>query len=111
LLSLIEANRDVLLDHLVGASDERSRDSDPHGSSRLEVDSQLELGGLQNRSVCGLLAFEHPSCVAADIPPLCGVIGGESDKPARLHRDITDEDGGHPMTHRDSGQNIVAKTK
>jgi len=45
------------LDHVVGAQQERSREGQAEGLRGLEVDDQLELGGLLDRQIGGLAPF------------------------------------------------------
>ena len=54
-----------LLDHLVGATGQRKRDSDAKRLGGLEVDDQLNFGDLLHRQVGGLLALENPTSVDA----------------------------------------------
>src|SRR5215467_5303671 len=49
-----------LLDHLVRPCQERRRDREAKRLRRLEVDHQLELGGLLDGEVCRLRASEDP---------------------------------------------------
>jgi hypothetical protein len=48
----------TLLDHLVRAQQNILRDRDSERLRRLEVDRQLELGGLLDRQIAGLRAFK-----------------------------------------------------
>ena len=50
-------------DHLVGAGEQRRRHGKPERPGGLEVNDQLELGGLHDRQVSGLLALENASRV------------------------------------------------
>jgi hypothetical protein len=52
-----------LFDHLVGARGEPGRRVKPERLGGLKVDHELELGGLIDRQVSGLLALEDPSDV------------------------------------------------
>src|ERR1700722_6523639 len=52
-----------LFDDLVGAHQERGRNGDPEGFRDLEVDGQLDLGGLLHRQVSWLLAVEDSTDV------------------------------------------------
>ena len=50
--------RPRLLDHLVGPPQHRLRDRQPQRLGGLEIDDQLELGGLLDGQVAGLGALE-----------------------------------------------------
>ena len=47
-----------LFDHLVGASKQRLRHSEPEGLRSFEVDDQFVLGGRLHREIARFLAFE-----------------------------------------------------
>src|SRR5437764_11539271 len=49
---------DALLDDLVGPLEQRLRDGEPERFGGLEVDDQLELGGLLDGKIAGLRALE-----------------------------------------------------
>jgi hypothetical protein len=50
-------------DHPVGAGEQRWRDGEAERFGGFEIDDQLNLGGLLDRQVGGLLAFENAACV------------------------------------------------
>jgi hypothetical protein len=58
-----------LLDNLVGAGEKRWWDVDAELFRRLEIDYQLELGGLHNRKLGGLFALKDASDIDARLPP------------------------------------------
>ena len=53
-----------LLDHLVGAADQRQRNGEAERLGSLQVDDQLDFGGLLDRQIGRLLAFENLTGVA-----------------------------------------------
>ena len=55
-----------LLNHLVGASEQRGRHGEAKRFTGLEIDRQLELGRFLHRQVSWLLALEDPVDVAGD---------------------------------------------
>src|SRR5437660_5095161 len=58
-----------LLDHLVGAGEQRGRHREAEVVGRLHVDRQLERGRLHNRQLGCLLAVEYLSRIDADLLP------------------------------------------
>ena len=54
----------ALLDHLVGAADQRQRNGEAERLGSLQVDDQLDFGGLLDRQIGRLLAFENLAGVA-----------------------------------------------
>src|SRR5262249_14134419 len=56
-----------LFDHLDRAGQERRRDFEGVPLGRLEIDDQLELGGLHDWQVGGVLALENPRSIDADL--------------------------------------------
>src|SRR5215831_9066142 len=69
-----EQNPD-LLDDLIGGREDRLRDREPERLGRLEVDDELELGGLLDWQVGGLSALED----------LVHVAGGATEDVSRVH--------------------------
>src|SRR5258708_6305910 len=93
-----------LFDQLVRAGEQRIRDRDPQGLGRLQVDDQYRLRRLLHRKIRRLLAFENTACVAAQKPLVFVLIRAETDESARLHSPLNVEEGGQPVTRRDSHQ-------
>src|SRR5260221_12467096 len=65
----------ALLDHLIGGHEQRRRHGEAKGPGRLEIDKQLELGGVLHRQVAGLVALEDASDVLADLAVKTGNAG------------------------------------
>src|SRR5215470_16871618 len=55
-----------LFDDFVGGGEQRRRHGQAERLGRLDVDNQLELGGLLHRQVGGFLAFKNATGVAAE---------------------------------------------
>src|SRR5258708_3151300 len=59
------SNEYRLFDHLVGAHQQGGRNGDSEGLRDLEVDGQLDLGGLLDGQVSRLFSFENPTNVGS----------------------------------------------
>jgi hypothetical protein len=59
-------------DHLVGAADQRQRNGKAEGLGSLQVDDQLDFGGLLYRQIGRLLALEDAVDVAGRVPQTRG---------------------------------------
>jgi hypothetical protein len=73
------------MDHLVRPPQQRLRDRQAQGFGGLEVDDQLELGGLLDREIGGLGALEDLVYVSGRLPVKEGV-GGRSGPTRRTLR-------------------------
>ena len=56
-----------LLDHLIGAGEQRSRHVEPKRAGGLEVDDQVEFGGPLDGQLAGFFAFEDATCIDAGL--------------------------------------------
>jgi hypothetical protein len=63
---LVQCSKRILFDHLVGAADERQRDSETERLGGLEVDDQFDFRRLLDRQITRLLALQNSSDVDAD---------------------------------------------
>src|SRR5262245_47819666 len=73
-----------LFDHLVGAGEQRWRYCQAKHPGGLDVDNQLEFGGLHNRQVCGLGALEDTASVNAELMIGIRQARAIADQPASL---------------------------
>src|SRR4029078_8624264 len=82
----------LLFDHLVGAGEKRWRDVDAELFRRLEIDYQLEFGGLHNRKVGWLFTLEDASDIDTCLPPSVRKVGTVADKAAKngVHATVAD---------------------
>src|SRR5262245_43973612 len=74
-----------LLDHLIGSCQERWRDRDPKRLRRLEVDDQLELGGLLDGQVGGFRTLENLVDVGRDAPIRIGNVRAIGQKTSSIN--------------------------
>src|SRR5262245_6611150 len=72
------------LDHLVGAGEQRWRNIEAEGSCCLEVDDELELGGLNHRQIGRFDALENLTGHNADLTKHIENIGSIAHEPARF---------------------------
>ena len=56
-----------LFDHLVGTADQRDWDGEAERFGGLDVDDQLDFGGLLDGQVSRLLAFENSTCIDTNL--------------------------------------------
>src|SRR5499433_2409285 len=75
------------LNHLIRPRQQRGRDREADGLGGLEVDDQLECGGLPDGKITGLRAFEDAVNVAGSLPPHISLVWPISDQAAPPHVD------------------------
>src|SRR6266436_6142053 len=73
-----------LLNHLIRSAEYRLRNSQSEGPGGLEIDHQLERGGLLDRQIAGLGAFEDLVYVCGGTTESIGVVGAIAEKSPRL---------------------------
>src|SRR5438046_2762418 len=77
----------LLLDHLIRQDEERRGERDPEGVGRLQVEDQLELGGLLHRQVRRFGTLEDFVHVVSDVPPRIysvHIVGHQPSRPCTL---------------------------
>src|SRR6516164_155443 len=84
-------------DNLVGAAEQRERERDAKRVGCLEVEEQLDLGGLLHRQVGGFLAFENTSRVGPDQTIRYRGAAAVAHQAAGRGELAKLEDGRHPM--------------
>src|SRR6266511_3519587 len=86
-----------LLDHLVGAAEQRERHREAERLGRLHVDDQLDFRGLLDRQVSRLLALEDAADIDAGLVIRIGKIGSVAHQAACLGERPKLEGCGHRM--------------
>ena len=81
------AEQTGLLDHLVGAAEQRERDGHTERPGGLKVDDQLHFRGLVDRQISGLLAFKDPAGVDAGLTVRAGTLIA-SDSPSDMRNSM-----------------------
>src|SRR5688572_20648499 len=93
-----------LLDHLVGAAEQRERKGDAERPCRLEVDDQLDFRRLHYRQVGRLLALENPAGVDADLPVTVRNTASVAHQTTGRGELAVLENRGHRMAERQCGE-------
>src|SRR5215204_5188995 len=95
----LRRSRAVSFDHLVGAGEERWRDREAEGFSGLEVDDELDFGGLHDRQLGRLLAFQNTPNIDADLPRELGEIAAVAHQAASGRERAKDKDRRQRVAH------------
>src|SRR5262245_58890079 len=88
------------LDHLVGAGYQRWRHLEAERSRSLKIDNEFELGGLHDRQVGRLGAFEDWTGIDADLTPHVRNIGPIAHQPAGFDLLASGIGRGNPVARR-----------
>src|SRR5262245_15354921 len=89
-----------LFDHLVGAGEQRRWNFEPERSRGHEIDDEFELGGLHDRQVGRLGAFEDLTGIDADLTPHDRNIGSIAHQPAGFDLLASAVGRGNPLARR-----------
>src|SRR5262245_48833902 len=93
-----------LFDHLVGAGDERRRNFEAERPGSLQVDDELELGGLQNGEVRRFLSLKDAPRIDADLAVPLRIARSVAHQSAGFGKLAECIDRGYPVTDRQRGQ-------
>jgi hypothetical protein len=87
-----------LFDHLVGAGNDLRWHREAKCLGSLEIDDQLDFGGLLDRQFGWFLALENPTRIEADDAKRCSKIGAITHQPASRRKLATIIDRRHFLT-------------
>src|SRR5262249_46083760 len=93
-----------LLDHLVSAGEQRRRHGEADRPGSLQIDDELELGGLQDREVCWFFALEDAAGINTDLAIAIRIARSVAHQSAGFGKLAEGIDRGHSVTHRQRGQ-------
>src|SRR6266545_5058554 len=93
-----------LLEHLVGAAEQRERHGEAQRPGGLEVDEQLDLGRLLHRQVGRLVALENPAAVDTDLTVRVRQTAAIAHQAAGGGKLAVLEDRGHRVADRQCGE-------
>src|SRR6266478_8134839 len=100
----MQRSKTASLDHLIGAAEERNRYREAKRLGGLHVDDQLDLGGLLDRQVGGLLALENPASVDAGQTELVRTVASVAHQAAGGDKLAIGKNRGHRMADRQLGE-------
>src|SRR5215203_6841805 len=98
----------MLFNHLVGAGEKRGWHGDAERLGALEVDDQLNFGGLLDRQVSWLVALENPAGVDASQTMKFRKVAAVAHQAASCGEFAKLVDRGHPMAERQYGELFVS---
>src|SRR4051794_214902 len=92
-----------LLNHLVGCGEQRRRDVDTELFRCLEIDDQLEPGGLHELKVRRRFTFKDAADIDTRLPPCARQVGTVADKTSKngIHSTIADRRNSEAVGHCD----------
>jgi hypothetical protein len=100
-----------LLDHLVGATEQRERECDAECLGGLEVDEKLDLSGLLDGQIGGLVALENPAGVDAGLTVHVRNTASVAHQAASRGELAILEDRGHRVAERQCGELLAPAIK
>jgi hypothetical protein len=107
LASCPQATPACLFDQFVGANEQRRRDGYADRLRGLEVDDEIEFGGLLHRKIAGLLTAKNSISVFRHSPESVGQVVRVGDEPASPDRTSVGAKRGQPMLQRQGNNDVV----
>src|SRR5215471_835279 len=98
-------------DHLLGDREHARRDGEPERLGSFQVDNQLELGGLNDRHIGRLLAFEDTPYIQPALAVAVRKMWSVAHKATRIDKFLLEINGWHGMARRQCDKLITSIAK
>ena len=94
----------VLLDHLIGTTNQGERCVKAESLRGLEIDNHLKLRGLDDRKVGRVLSLEDSARIGSNLPKQVGIVGAIADQTASRSKFAIRKDRRYTIASRQSAQ-------